>query len=130
MSFALSKKVLAPWVATRTRAGALVVSFVAVSRLWPCTARRESSTQEALHSGRLMPSWSHGAATMGLLPSVLKTQRTAAAQLLGLNKLQSRSMAFALAPNAKHDPLFAATVALVQEYATRRDRNSKPPALY
>ena len=70
-------------------------------------------------SAGLTPSWSHGAATMGLLTSVLKTQRTAAAQLLGLNKLQSRSMAFALAPNAKDDPLFAATVALVQEYATR-----------
>ena len=39
---------------------------------------------------------------MCLLPSALRTQRTAAAQLLGLNKLQSRSMAFALAPNAKY----------------------------
>ena len=28
-------------------------------------------------------------------------------------------MAFALAPNAKYDPLFAATVPLVQEYATQ-----------
>ena len=45
--------------------------------------------------------------------------RTVAAQLLGLNKLQSRSMAFALAPSAKYDPLFAATVLLVQEYATQ-----------
>ena len=69
-------------------------------------------------SAGLTPSWSHGAATRGLLPSALKTQRTAAAQLLGLNKLQSRSMAFALAPNAKYDPLFAATIPLVQEYAT------------
>ena len=56
---------------------------------------------------------------MGLLPSAIKTQRTAAAQFLGLNKLQSRSMAFALAPNAKYDPLFAAAVPLVQEYATQ-----------
>ena len=47
----------------------------------------------ALLSAGLTPSWSHGAATMGLLPSALKTQRTVAAQLLGLNKLQSRSMA-------------------------------------
>ena len=29
-----------------------------------------------LLSAGLTPSWSHGAATMGLLPSVLKTQRT------------------------------------------------------
>ena len=50
---------------------------------------------------------------MGLLPSALKTQRTAAAQLLGLNQLQRCSMAFALAPNAKYDPLCAATVPLV-----------------
>ena len=35
-----------------------------------------------------------------------RAQRATAAQLLGLNKLQSRSMAFALAPNAKYDPLF------------------------
>ena len=40
----------------------------------------------ALSSAGLTPSWSHGAATMGLLPSALRTQRTAAAQLLGLNK--------------------------------------------
>ena len=73
----------------------------------------------ALLSEELTPSWSHGAATMGLLPNALRTQRTAAAQLLGLNRLQSRSMAFALAPNAKYDPLFAATVPLVQEYATQ-----------
>ena len=70
-----------------------------------------------LSSAGLTPSWSHGAATMCLLPSALKTQRTAAAQLLGLNKLQGRPMAFALAPNAKYDPLFAATVPLVQENA-------------
>ena len=73
----------------------------------------------ALLSAGLTPSWSGGAATVGLLPSALMTQRTAAAQLLGLNKLQSRSMAFALAPNAKNDLLFAATVPLVQEYATQ-----------
>ena len=48
-----------------------------------------------------------------------KTQRTAAAQPLGLNMLHSRSMAFALAPNAKYDPLFAATVPPLQEYATQ-----------
>ena len=63
-----------------------------------------------LLSAGLTPSWSDGAATMGLLSSALKTQRTAAAQLLGLNKLQSRSMTFEFAPNAKHDPLFAATI--------------------
>ena len=73
----------------------------------------------ALLSSGLTPSWSHGAATMGLLQSALKTQRTAAAQLLGLNKLQSRSTAFALAPNAKYDPWFAAAVPLVQDYATQ-----------
>ena len=56
---------------------------------------------------------------MGLLPSALKAQRTAADQLLFLNKLQSRSMAFALAPNAKYDPLFAATVPLVRECVTQ-----------
>ena len=56
---------------------------------------------------------------MGLLPSALKTQRKAGAQFLGLNKLQSRPMAFALAPNAKCDPLFAATVPLAQEKATQ-----------
>ena len=38
---------------------------------------------------------------------------------LGLNKLQNRSMAFALAPHAKYDPQFAATVPVVQEYATQ-----------
>ena len=73
----------------------------------------------ALLSAGLTPSWSHGAATMGLLPSALKSQRTAAAQLLGLNKLQSRSMAFALASTAKYDPFFAATVPPVQECATQ-----------
>ena len=49
----------------------------------------------------------------------LSRPRGRTAQLLGMNKLQSRSMAFALAPNAKYDPLFAATILLMQEYATQ-----------
>ena len=76
-------------------------------------------TASVIFSSGLTPSWSHGAATMGLLPSALKTQRTVAAQMLGLNKLQCRSLAFALAPNPTYDPLFAATVPLVQAYATQ-----------
>ena len=73
----------------------------------------------ALLSAGLTPSWSHGAATMVLLPSAVRTHRTAAAQLLGLNKLQCLSVAFALAQNAKYDPLIADTVRVVQEHATQ-----------
>ena len=79
---------------------------------WSVRKLQRSYRRDSRHLGAMV------AATMGLLPSALSTQRTAATQLLGVNKLQRRSMASALAPNAKYDPLFDVTFQLVQDYAT------------
>ena len=62
------------------------------------------------------PSWLHTAGVSGVPDSVLRQVRTGVARAMGLKDYKSHTMFNMLLADSKFDPIFAATIGIVQRY--------------